>query len=114
MKKKLQIKNGIDSNIMDSYITYMEYFATGEGMTYEINFCYAIDKKEAIEKHLDRFYGKNKRAKDYFRVGIVAFESKSKKAEEILNEFFKEERKLLTHLNNAGTEFHFKIHYNYS
>ena len=99
------------------YLTYMEYFATGEGFTYEINFCYADTKQEAIEKHLDRFIGTdpNKQsARNYFGVGVVAYESDSKKAEEMINHLFKDGGAILHHLNTAGIEFHFKFYYNHS
>ena len=116
MKKEKELQKQLpDTELHRGFLTYMEYGATGEGMTYEINFCYADNKEEAIEIHLDRFIGKtNKSARDYFRVGVAVYDSKSTKAMELLEYFFKNNVDIFKHLNGAGQEFHFKLHYNYS
>lgn len=97
-----------------SYFTFMEYFATGEGFTYEINFCHADSKKAAVEKHLDRFVGERKEARDYFGCGVVAYRSDSKKAAELIKQFFVPHEQFIKHMNGAGIEFYFKTYYNYS
>lgn len=98
----------------EGYITFMDYFATGEGRTVEINFCYADSEKEAIEKHLDRFDVKDKAARDYFRLDIVAHKSNSKKAEKMMEMFIASHKWILKCLNEAGLEFYFKLYFNYS
>lgn len=92
----------------------MEYFATGEGFTYEVNFCFANTKKEAIEKHLDRFGVTDKAGRDYFRVGIEVQKLDSKRTKEILKSFFVMPDEIFKHLKNAGLDLHFRLHYNYS
>ena len=110
MKKK----KVIESDKYIGYLTLMEYFATGEGFTSEINFSYAYNKKEAIEKHLDRFNVIDKGTRDYFRPGIEACEFNGKKAKEIFTWAFHNGDAMYEHMNKAGREFYFKIHYNHS
>jgi hypothetical protein len=97
-----------------AYITYMDYFATGEGRTLEINFCYADSDKEAIERHLDRFYGKDDAGRQYFGVGVEAARVGSKRAKEVISSIFKRPQVILDALKNAGVEFHWKFYFNYS
>lgn len=113
-KKKLQKSLPKTSSYRNEYITYMEYFATGEGFTYEINFCYADTKKEAIEKHLDRFGVKDEAGRQYFSVGIEVNKLESKRAKEILKLIFTMPDEMIKHLKNAGLDMYFRFHYNYS
>jgi hypothetical protein len=113
MKKKKVTKQ--ESGLYrHGYFTFMEYFATGEGFTYEINFCYADTKKEAIEKHLDRFVGDRKESRDYFGCGVAVYRSDSKKAADLIKQFFVHHEAFIKHMNAAGIEFYFKTYYNYS
>lgn len=113
-KKKLQKSLPKTSCYRNEYITYMEYFATGEGFTYEINFCYADTKKEAIEKHLDRFGVTDEAGRQYFGVGIEVNKLGSKRAKEILASLFTMPDSIIEHLKNAGLDLYFRFHYNYS
>jgi len=92
----------------------MEYFATGEGVTYEIHFCYAYSKKEAIKKHLDRFYGNDVAAKNYFKPGVYAYKSDSKKCQDLICNVFAEGGNIYRNINSAGMDFQFRFHYNHS
>jgi hypothetical protein len=95
----------------------MEYFATGEGFTYEINFCVVDTPEQAIEKHLDKFIGigpKYKNSRDYFRLGVQALRLKSATAKKLLQQWFVNSESIYNHLNAAGIEMQFKIYYNHS
>lgn len=96
------------------FLTYMNYAATGEGRTIEINFCYADTKEEAKTKHLDRFYGKDEAERNYFGVGVEVMRIESKEAKDLLKCIFKFGKGLHHDLCKAGIEFHFKFHFNYS
>ena len=98
----------------ERYITFSDYFATGEGRTLEIQFCYADTPDEAIQKHLDRFYPKDMPAQLYFGPGVEAVLLSSQRAKEILTPAFKGVDTLLNILNNAGVEFYWKFYYNFS
>ena len=113
MKKKLQ-KQPDPEMYRAAYITFMDYFATGEGRTMEINFCYADTDKEAIERHLDRFYGKDDAARQYFGLGVEAARVGSKRAKEVISSIFKRPEVILGALKDAGVEFHWKFYFNYS
>ena len=110
-KKKLQEDPEL---YRGGFLTYMDYFATGEGRTIEINFCYADTKEEAKTKHLDRFYGTDEGARNYFGVGVDVMPINSKQAKDIIKNIFKFGKGLHHDLMHAGTEFHFKFHFNYS
>ena len=90
----------------------MDYAATGEGRTIQFNFCYAEKPDDALQKHLDRFFPNDKSAQNYFGVGVDTMLIESKKAEDILKEFFY--AGMHKPLKEAGTEFHFCFHWNYS
>lgn len=92
----------------------MYYHATGEGHIHEIRFCYADTKQEAIEKHLDAFGYKDAAGRQYFGVGVEAYDFNSKKAKYILNEVFKLAPEMHETLMKAGLEMQFKLHYNYA
>jgi hypothetical protein len=110
-KKKLQ---KYPPAVVQQWITYMDYLATGEGRTLEINFCYADTAKEAIEKHLDRFYGQDSGARNYFGVGVEASPLESARAKEVISAIFKKPQGVIKILRDAGGEFFWRFHFNYS
>lgn len=118
MSNKKVTKNKVVGDVPYEYqgfLTYMDYLATGEGRTIEINFCYANNEANAKEKHLDRFYEKdNSAARNYFGVGIEVFPIESKNAQDIIESFFASGKQLHEDLRSAGLEFHFKFHFNHS
>lgn len=109
MKKKLQ-----EAGLFKKYITFMDYFATGEGRTMEINFCYAATPKEAIDKHLAYFYGNDQSAASYFGVGVEATELESKRAKEVLSSVFKHSEGVISTLKRGGQELRWKLRFNFS
>jgi len=95
----------------------MDYFATGEGRTIELNFCYCDTEEEAKEKHLDRFIGtapKDKASRDYFGLGIEVMPIKDKKAKELLMDMFNHGEGTWKTLCRGGVEFHYKFYFNFS
>lgn len=110
-KKKLQ---KFPPAVVQQWITFMDYFATGEGRTLEINFCYANTKEEAIEKHLDRFYGQDTGARNYFGVGVEACALQSARAKEVIGSIFNKPKTVLDTLKDAGGEFFWRFHFNFS
>jgi hypothetical protein len=92
----------------------MNYFATGEGMTHEIQFCWADNPQEAIEKHLDRFGYKDEKGREYFKVGVVAHNYKSKEAKELFATFLKDGDKMFHIMQDAAFDFQFKVYWNFS
>ena len=113
MKKKLR-KQPDPEMYRGGFLTYMDYAATGEGRTIELNFCYADTKAEAKQKHLDRFYPDDKRSQEYFGAGTQVMRIESKKAKELLSFFFCHGGGVHRDLVGAGIEFHLKFHFNYS
>jgi hypothetical protein len=114
MKKKVTEKQAPEL-YSGAYITFMDYFATGEGRTLEINFCYADTPDEAKQKHLDRFYPNDKDAQEYFGHWVEVAKLNSKRAKTILGETFKEGVPgIPLVLAEAGCEFYWKFHFNYS
>lgn len=107
-KKKLQTET------YQGFLTYMDYLAMGEGRTIEINFCYADGYTEAKQKHLDRFYPNNPDAQKYFGVNVDVMSIKSKHAQDTLKGIFRFGKQFYKDIRDAGTEFHFKFHFNYS
>ena len=110
MKKKLQKKT--DPEVLNGYLTYMDYCATGEGRTIQFNFCYAEKPEDALQKHLDRFFPNDQPAQNYFSVGVDIMLIESKEAKDLLKAFFFDG--VHKPLKEAGTEFHFCFHWNYS
>lgn len=99
---------------LKGFLTYMDYAATGEGRTVEINFCLVSSEDEAREKHLDRFVGKDESSRNYFGVGVDVSPIESEKAKELLQNVFKFGDNLHKNLVEAGIEFYFKCYVNYS
>jgi len=99
---------------MEKYISFMDYFATGEGRTIEINFCYAANPVEAIIKHLDYFYGDDQSARGYFGIGVEAVELESKRAKEIISVIFTNPEGMIDILKRGGQELRWKFRFNFS
>lgn len=100
---------------MKSYVTFMDYVATGEGRTIEILYSFADDKEEAVKKHFLFFKYITKESQDYFRQDIMVYDIDDPKLEITLNGLFKENSKWIYKvLNEATQEFCFKWHFNYS
>lgn len=103
------------SGHMRAWITYMDYFATGEGQTLQLALVFAKTKSEAQERHLDAFNIKEKSTRKYFKTGISAVSPKSKTAVALFNEYFTNGEGLLRNITHAwGAAFKFEVHYNFS
>jgi hypothetical protein len=96
------------------FLTYMDYCATGEGLTIEYLLSMTNTPAEAVEKHLDKFVGDRKESRDYFRNGIVVTPIGSKKAKTLLEMHFKNVDWLQDQLKRGGIEFHWKYYVNHS
>lgn len=92
----------------------MNYFATGEGMTHEINTCWADNEKEALEEHLDSFGYKDASSRNYFGAGIVVMDASSKDAKDLMCDFLKDGDKLFHLMQEAVFELHLKLYWNLS
>lgn len=114
MKKKLQKKETVSETYRGGFLTYMDYAATGEGRTVELNFCYADTKAEALQKHLDKFYPDDKSAQNYFGVGVDVVRIESRKAKDLITDIFNHGQGMWKTMCEAGVEFHMKFHFNYS
>ena len=99
---------------LERYISFMDYFATGEGRTIEINFCYAANPREAKAKHKARFYPGNMDAWEYFGPDVEVANTESKRATRVITAIFNNPDIVLDALNKAGVELHFRFHFNYS
>jgi len=100
---------------MKSYITFIDYFATGEGRTIELRYCQAKNKKSAIEKHLKFFEYLNEDVKNYFRYYIVAYDVNDPNLEITLKGLFEGNSEWIYKvLNKAAIDFHFKFHFNFN
>jgi hypothetical protein len=113
-KKKVTESEAIYDAYRDGYVTFMEYFATGEGMTQEINFCWADSPDEAINKHLDRFEVKDAQSREYFRRGITVYSHKSPQAKKLFKTYFKDGDKIFNIMQSAVFDMHFKLYWNFS
>jgi len=103
-----------ESEYYKVFLTYMEYFATGEGLTLEILLSMTDTPDEAQQKHLDRFVGSRQEARDYFIKGIEVFPMESKEAKDLLDKYFKNVDWLHDQLATGGGEFYWKYHVNHS
>jgi hypothetical protein len=102
------------TNEYNVFLTYMEYFATGEGLTIEILMSMTDTAEQAKEKHLDKFVGTRQEARDYFIKGLDVYPIKSKEAKDLLDQYFKNVDWLHEQLATGGVEFHFKYYVNHS
>lgn len=96
------------------YLTYMQYFATGEGVTVQLLMSMVFSKQEAIEKHLDKYVGDRKEARDYFRNDIEVMKVDSKKAKKLMVDMFIYGEAMWEHIRKAGLTFNFEMYYNHS
>ena len=113
-KKKVTKTETETEEYRDGYVTYMNYFATGEGMTHEIQFCWADSPKEAKEKHLDKFGYKDAEGRKYFGAGVVVYQYQSKDARELLKQFLVDGEKISNIMQSAVFDFHMKLYWNFS
>ena len=111
MKKKITKS---DPDEYRGFLTYMDYAATCEGRTFELNFCYADTEAEAKQKHLDKFLPNDKRSQDYFGIGVEVMPIESEKAKKLLGLIFCFGKGLHKDLCEAGIEFHLKYYVNHS
>lgn len=112
-KKKVTAKvMGTAVSPRNGWVTYMNHFATGEGMTHEIQFCWAMSPQEAIEKHLDRFEYKEDRT--YFRDGVIAHDYRSEGAKALFVEFLKDGDHMFNIMQKEVFDFQFKIYWNFN
>lgn len=113
MAKKKVTKTETDE-YRDGYVTYMQYFATGEGMTHELQFCWADTPEGAKAKHLDKFGYKDEAARNYFGAGVVVHQYKSAEAKALFEQFFKNGDKFFYIMQDAAFDMHFKVYWNFS
>ena len=99
---------------LKGFLSYMEYFATGEGLTIEYLFSLTDTPEQAKEKHLDKFVGERKEARDYFGRGIEVVPIESAEAKRMLDLHFKNVEWLQEQLSTGGIEFHWKYYVNHS
>lgn len=113
-KKKVLIAEIVDE--YRGFLTYMDYFATGEGRTVELNFCYADTKREALEKHGKRFYSDNADSWNYFKVGVEVLDIKKNKNKvmQILTVCIGQPDAIYKIMTEAMIEMYFKFYFNYN
>jgi len=98
---------------MKSYLTYLDYFATGEGRIIEVTIVYADNNQDAIKKHGEIFkYTQD--IMDYYGLGIIVFPLSSDDAKEILCEFVKDPEQIIDTWKRGGLEFIYKFKFNRS
>jgi hypothetical protein len=95
-----------------AYITYMDYFATGEGTSVEIQFCWANTSEEAIEIHLNKFEYKVESERNYFRPGIIVYDYRDPKVLELFNRIFVNGEHHFELMHNAAFDLKLKLHWN--
>jgi len=113
---------------MKIYFCYLNYFATGEGMTNAMAVAYAENEEDAkkafILKHLCNVFINEKHTQDcvnYFLHGVVVYdindETQHAKIKNIMKDFFTENNiEYMFHANKAGAliDFYYKSYANYS
>ena len=101
--------------MIHSYLTFLQHFATGEGITTEIALVHAENKRMAIERHLSIFYDESEEdAKQYYRGDVAIFPADSPNSKRILNAWFKDSDMILKGWKLGGVDFYFKTYNNYS
>lgn len=95
-----------------AYITYSDYFATGEGTTIEIQFCWAETSQKAIEEHLNKFGYIIKSSREYFRPGILVFDYRDPKVLKLFNEIFVNGKHHFEVMHNAAFDLKLQLHWN--
>ena len=113
---------------MKIYFCYLNYFATGEGMTNAMAVAYAENeeyaKKAFIRKHICNEMPTEDNTKDcvnYFSHGVIVYdmddETQHTKIKNIMKDFFTENNiEYMFHANKAGAliDFYYKSYANYS
>jgi hypothetical protein len=110
---------------MKTYFCYLNYFATGEGMTNAMAVSYAENKEAAKKafciKHLCNNDATNMLCISYFSHGVVVYdmndETQHAKIKNIMKDFFTENNiEYMFHANKAGAliDFYYKSYANYS
>ena len=114
---------------MKTYFCYLEYFATGEGMTDAMAVAYAENEEDAKKafcvKHIcNVFINDEKHTQDcvnYFSHGVDVYdmndETKHTEIKNIMKSFFTEKNiEYMFHSNKAGAliDFYYKSYANYS
>jgi hypothetical protein len=110
---------------MKIYFCYLNYFATGEGMTNAIAVAYAENEEDAkkafILKHICNNDAANMLCISYFSHGVVVYdmndETQHAKIKNIMKDFFTENNiEYMFHANKAGAliDFYYKSYANYS
>jgi hypothetical protein len=105
-----------EENIDERYLTYLQYFATGEGHTVELCLWFAANAKDAIQKHIEASFPNSLTAQAYFGPYIQAYPLRSDDAEALINEYFKHSLHIYQALvsGSGGGDFSLKLHYNFS
>lgn len=113
---------------MKTYFCYLEYFATGEGLTFSMGIVFARDKKSATRKFCEKYMCSesidNKILNEcvsYFSPATKVYDLKNKKENiairNIMKDFFTE--KVIDHTldatkNGALMDFYYNSYVNYS
>ena len=110
---------------MKTYFCYLNYFATGEGMTNAMAVAYAENEEAAKKafciKHMCNNDATNMLCISYFSHGVVVYdmndETKHTEIKNIMKDFFTENNiEYMFHANKAGAliDFYYKSYANYS
>jgi hypothetical protein len=110
---------------MKKYFCFLEYFATGGGMTYCIAAVYAENEEDAKKafciKHMCNNDATNMLCISHFSRGVVVYdisdETQHAKVKSVMNYFFTEkniERMFAANKAGALIDFYYKSYVNYS
>ena len=110
---------------MKTYFCYLNYFATGEGMTNAMAVAYAENEEDAKKafciKHLCNNDATDMLCISYFSHGVVVYdindETQHAEIKNIMKDFFTENNiAYMFHANKAGAliDFYYKSYANYS
>jgi hypothetical protein len=110
---------------MKTYFCYLNYFATGEGMTNAMAVAYAENEEAAKKafciKHICNNDVTNMLCISYFSHGVVVYdmndETKHTEIKNIMKDFFTENNiEYMFHANKAGAliDFYYKSYANYN
>lgn len=110
---------------MKTYFCYLNYFATGEGMTNAMAVAYAENEEDAKKafciKHICNNDATDMLCISYFSHGVVVYdindETQHTKIKNIMKDFFTENNiEYMFHANKAGAliDFYYKSYANYS
>lgn len=125
-KKKIEAYKK-ENNKHKLYLCYLEYFATGEGLTFAIAAVYATSKDDAKAKFVEKFMcdlaeeENKKQCVLYFSQGVKVYDftkkSKHNEMKKIMASFFTNsviESLFDAQKHGALGEFYFKLYSNYS